>query len=307
MTTIPAPTNPVDPEELQEVIEAGSTGTSLKFASPEEALAGEETAKMMSPATTKHVLDNSPGTGGGYPINDEGDGLEELWSAHKLTESVGDTAEMLDGILGDGDEIASLKGEDGTDGATIIILTVDPTTEGNIGDICINKTTMQIFGPKAVGGDWGAGTDLKGADGEDGEDGNDGKTILSGTVDPTTEGVDGDFYINLTALTFFGPKTAGAWGTGIVLKGTDGEDGTDGAIGPTFSINANHFFADATERDAYFNSNPSELIAGVVISIESGSTGYQQYSGSAWIDKVLMVAAIGDINAVLDAINGEEI
>lgn len=48
------------------------------------------------------------------------------------------------------------------------------------------------------------------------------------------------------------------------------------------AINVNHFFADDTARDAYFVSNPSELVAGVLVS--SGEV-YQMYNGSAWVAK----------------------
>lgn len=64
MSSIPAPTNPTTPPDATKVIEASGLSNSLKFASPEEALAGEESAKMMSPYTTKHVIDNSVGNGG---------------------------------------------------------------------------------------------------------------------------------------------------------------------------------------------------------------------------------------------------
>ena len=56
-------------------------------------------------------------------------------------------------------------------------------------------------------------------------------TVLNGTVDPTTEGVDGDFYINTTSNEIFGPKTGGAWGTGTSLVGPAGADGVDGTNG----------------------------------------------------------------------------
>jgi len=71
-----------------------------------------------------------------------------------------------------------------------------------------------------------------GADGIDGIDGTDGRTILSGTVNPTTEGVDGDFYINTATSTLFGPKNV-TWPTGVSLvgpAGTNGEDGADASI-----------------------------------------------------------------------------
>jgi len=49
--------------------------------------------------------------------------------------------------------------------------------------------------------------------------------VLSGGVDPTTEGQDNDFYINTVTSTIFGPKSSGNWNTGTPLIGADGADG----------------------------------------------------------------------------------
>ncbi len=90
------------------------------------------------------------------------------------------------------------------------------------------------------GSTWGAGLMFRGpqgpqgiqgpagTDGIDGLDGADGRTILSGTVDPTTEGVDGDFYLNTATSVLFGPKNV-TWPTGVSLVGPAGADGADGA------------------------------------------------------------------------------
>lgn len=62
----------------------------------------------------------------------------------------------------------------------------------------------------------------KGNQGDQGNSGADGKTILNGTADPSnqTTGTDGDFYINTNTWNLFGPKTAGEWGSGILIKQT---------------------------------------------------------------------------------------
>ena len=61
----------------------------------------------------------------------------------------------------------------------------------------------------------------QGPAGPAGEDGADGRTILSGTVDPTTEGEDGDVYINTATTTLFGPKDT-TWPAGVSLIGLTG-------------------------------------------------------------------------------------
>ncbi|HEW4410340.1 TPA: hypothetical protein V0E73_002124, partial [Streptococcus pneumoniae] len=100
-------------------------------------------------------------------------------------------------------------GRDGRDGKDVLNGKVDPTTEGKDGDKYVNTETGDVFvknngtwekegnikGPK---GDQGAqglqGRD--GAQGPAGRDGRDGKDVLNGKVDPTTEGKDGDKYVN---------------------------------------------------------------------------------------------------------------
>ena len=49
--------------------------------------------------------------------------------------------------------------------------------------------------------------------------GNSGVSTLNGTVDPSTEGLDNDVYINTATNKVFGPKTAGVWPAGVSLKG----------------------------------------------------------------------------------------
>jgi hypothetical protein len=55
-----------------------------------------------------------------------------------------------------------------------------------------------------------------------------GTQLLNGAVDPTTEGVNGDFYINTATSTIFGPKAAGTWPSGVSIIGAPGANGADG-------------------------------------------------------------------------------
>jgi len=59
-----------------------------------------------------------------------------------------------------------------------------------------------------------------------------------------------------------------------------------GGGGSSLAINANHFFADDTARDAYFTAHPAELVSGLFVSVGSG---YQQWDGAAWQDKTAVV------------------
>lgn len=58
-------------------------------------------------------------------------------------------------------------------------------------------------------------------------------TILSGTTVPTaTIGSVGDYYIDLTSVNLYGPKTAEGWGTPVSLRGLQGEKGSNGQDAP---------------------------------------------------------------------------
>ena len=81
---------------------------------------------------------------------------------------------------------------------------------------------------------------IQGVVGNDGADGTNGYSVLSGAGVPSSGlGQNGDFYIDLSAdpRIMYGPKTAGAWGSGFSLKGDIGDtgpagaDGVDGAAG----------------------------------------------------------------------------
>ena len=133
----------------------------------------------------------------------------------------------------------------GQDGLSIVWLgsfTQSPISP-NLNDAYYNSTdkisyvwsgsSWEIIAQDGAEGAQGAQGE-QGTTGANGINGLDGKTVLNGTIDPTTEGTDGDFYINTTANTLFGPKTAGAWGVGVSLigpQGTQGIQGLQGAAG----------------------------------------------------------------------------
>ena len=58
-----------------------------------------------------------------------------------------------------------------------------------------------------------------------GDAGEDGNTVLYGAAAPTTEGVDGNFYIRTTTNYIYGPKAAGVWPAGTSLVGPTGPAG----------------------------------------------------------------------------------
>ena len=128
------------------------------------------------------------------------------------------------------------NGSSGANGNTILYGTATPTTEGANGDFYIRTTTNYIYGPKA-NGSWPSGISLigptgsAGATGSNGTNGTNGNTILYGTAAPTSEGVNGDWYIRTTTNYIYGPKAAGSWPAGISLIGPTGSTGANGSNG----------------------------------------------------------------------------
>lgn len=102
-------------------------------------------------------------------------------------------------------------GPTGPRGNSVLNGTTDPGGGTGVeGDFYINKTTLNIFGPK-TGGAWGSGTSLKGTN---------GNAVLNGNTAPSNlTGVNGDFYINTAAWYIYGPKASGAWPAGVSLIG----------------------------------------------------------------------------------------
>lgn len=125
---------------------------------------------------------------------------------------------------------AGVPGAAGAAGSKILGLTVDPTTEGVVGDYAFNSTTRTLFGPKTAAG-WGTGTSLVGATGATGAAGATGATGATGAAgtkfianngapDATTapNAVTGDFYFDKSTGVFYGPKLAdGTWANTMPL------------------------------------------------------------------------------------------
>ena len=85
---------------------------------------------------------------------------------------------------------------------------------------------------------------IQGLTGADGANGTDGATWLSGAIDPTTEGADGDFYLNTVSYDVF-KKVSGAWGT--TLLNIKGDTGATGATGDTAGRGVSFYVDDVLE------------------------------------------------------------
>ncbi|MCJ8208656.1 collagen-like protein [Mucilaginibacter sp. RS28] len=111
---------------------------------------------------------------------------------------------------------------------------------GNDGDIYINTGAGVFY--KKNNNNWIQAFSMlsgpagpRGPKGDDGLPGADGKSILSGPLDPSnlSTGTNGDFYLNTTSTTLFGPKTNEDWGQGVSLSGITADD-----IGQGFLIDS---------------------------------------------------------------------
>jgi hypothetical protein len=99
-------------------------------------------------------------------------------------------------------------------------------TTGNNGDMYINSSTGDVYGPKASGVWGGIVTNIKGATGPAGYS---PQYIVAAGPPPAGTGNVGDMYINSSTSDLYGPKTGAGWG-GIVanIKGSTGAQGPPG-------------------------------------------------------------------------------
>lgn len=120
--------------------------------------------------------------------------------------------------------VYTLPAANAADGALLYGAGMPGSGTGKNSDSYINTLTGIFY--KKSAGTWSQVFSMatgpqgpQGTAGTNGIDGTDGNTILFGTSNPsnTLTGVEGNFYINTTNYTLFGPKTAGVWEDGISL------------------------------------------------------------------------------------------
>src|SRR5205823_3459092 len=140
---------------------------------------------------------------------------------------------------------------------------------GNNGDMYINSTTGDVYGPKALGA-WGGimtnimgGAGAMGVTGATGPSGYSPEFIVGAGIPPAGSGNNGDIYINSTTGDVYGPKTSGVWG-GVVanIQGAPGATGPAGTAGytPTFIVAAGAPSADTgNNSDMYVNSAAGDV------------------------------------------------
>ncbi|HEY4194252.1 MAG TPA: hypothetical protein VGM63_01865 [Mucilaginibacter sp.] len=189
-----------------------------------------------------------------------------------------------------------------TDGTVLYGLGVPAGATGNNNDTYINTGTGIFY--KKSGGTWAQVFSMQtgpagpqGSAGINGTNGTDGKTILNGTTNPSnlSTGIDGDFYINTSTFTFFGPKASGVWPAGTSLLGQDGATGptgADGATGPTGPEGDTGDKGDTGDTGPAGQGVPTGGTTGQVLAKVDG-TDYNDH----WIDPPAIGPAIDDTTA----------
>jgi len=111
-------------------------------------------------------------------------------------------------------------------GSTILYGLGQPASSaGNEGDTYVNTASGVFY--KKSGSSWNQVFSMQsgpagpqGLKGDTGLTGANGNTLLNGGGNPSNQntGNNGDFYLNTSSFTLFGPKTSDNWGTGVSLS-----------------------------------------------------------------------------------------
>ena len=125
-------------------------------------------------------------------------------------------------------------------------------------------------------------TGAQGIQGPAGTNGLDGKTVLNGSSDPVAgTGVNGDFYINTTSNTIFGPKTAGTWTSGVSLVGPAGATGATGSVANVGSISSTSNANGAIISSGVLSLAPADgTNGGIVTNVDQTFAGVKTFASN---------------------------
>jgi hypothetical protein len=145
----------------------------------------------------------------------------------------------------------------------------------------------------------------QGSAGTNGTNGTNGNTILSGLIAPTTEGVDGDYYIDTTTDTIYGPKTLGVWGSGTSLigpigpagpTGSTGANGTNGVNGTNgnnaYTLTTNTFIQPAVNTTVTIEISDSSWMSFNQVVFVGNPTGLTDIGGYYLVTNIFSVGVI---------------
>jgi hypothetical protein len=108
--------------------------------------------------------------------------------------------------------------------------------------------------------------------GATGASGINGRSILNGITNPSNPsvGTDGDFYINTTNYTIFGPKTDGDWGTGVVMVPEDFDSKADITYVDEKNTTLKNYVDTAVQKSAGIKQD--EIGAGLTLNADNKLT-----------------------------------
>lgn len=194
--------------------------------------------------------------------------------------------------------VAGTNGTNGTNGLSAYQIWLN---DGNTGTEA--QFLAALRGATGAQGIPGA-TGTQGIAGTNGTNGLDGKTVLNGTQNPTAStGNNGDFYINTTTNSLFGPKTSGDWGSGIALVGPQGATGTNGKnslINTTIEAAGANCASGGTKIEAGIDANSNGILdSGEVNSsltkyvCNGGSSSSSSHGVWAWTNGSSFIVPVG--------------
>ena len=129
-------------------------------------------------------------------------------------------------------------------------------------------------------------------------------TILNGITSPkSTQGIDGDFFIDTKALNIYGPKVNGHWPSPIGLRGTQGLTGTTGTNGSNGSDgrNAQSVAAVVGAQGATGATGATGVKGEAGLAGASGGAGIAGATGTAGVQGIAGVAGVQGIAGVAGA------
>lgn len=123
-----------------------------------------------------------------------------------------------------------------------------------------------------------------------------GYSVLNGSGAPSAgTGEDGDFYYDVTTHAIYGPRTAGAWGTGTSLIGPQG---LTGAPGPANSLSIGTVTTGAAGSSAsatITGTPPSQTLALTIPRGDTGATGAPGADGADGADGAAATITVGTV------------
>lgn len=268
-------------------------------------------------ATKLNLTPNKiPARGGNFIVKSASGSSDHVYIRYASDASGSDFSETPSessnyiGIIKTANEIPSLsasnfsghwfnwKGAPGNAVNTLLYGPAAPTTEGNDGDFYVRTATNQFYGPKG-GGVWPLPVNITGPQGDpglqgdpgtNGTDGTNGNTLVYGAGVPTTEGNNGDSYIDTTNKKFYPNKTGGVWGSGFDIVGPAGSNGSNGADGKTIIYgsgapnnglgNNGDSYYDTTNKTFYANKSAGAWPAGTSLIGPQGTQGAAGSNGT---------------------------